>query len=217
LKTPSGPKPPATSAEPPREPGPTSTGGLDAAIGPGPAPATAADYTTAEAAESLKAELERIMPRDAPVADWTTQNAVDVIGALRDFVGDVMNTPDGHIDGLRVVVLHPVTELLGSLSAALGELKSGLADARLRPAAPEEGAKTENARLKAAQKEQIASWLGMVTVARSTKNLTWDAAEALIERELRHQGVRYKDDPVSSDMLKQWRKDRPRRILNRGK
>ncbi len=181
--------------------GPTGTGGLDAALALRTTPATGQEHATLAAAERLKEELERIMPMDAPVADWTTQNANEVISTLRDFVGGMMNTPLGDESELRIVVLHPVAGLLGELSAALGELKHGVTDPRLR------ALNTGSAALKHSETVKIVTLLDFVATVRERQGTTWREAQAQITSLIENdEYYRIGAKPVTAKRLAAWKK-----------
>jgi hypothetical protein len=161
----------------------------------------------------LSVALERALPFDGPAQDWTREQALLVLGALRDAVGCLMDRQGGYTDpGVPVILTHPATQLLGQLAAAIGDLKNGNVDPRL---APMEG--LGGAGLKVLEGEKVAHWLEVVEILKVSKGMTYLAGRKKVAEFLAQKGERFRDHQVTATQLANWRRYPPGTKRNEGR
>jgi hypothetical protein len=160
----------------------------------------------ARAASDTKAvdDLRERLSELSPAPEWTRSDAIRILAAVADFVGEIMDTALPESDGMLIVREHSTTTLLRQLQTVLADLDEGKIDKRLKKTKENRGAAYT-----ALERQKIDSWLVAVEGIRRVKKLSLPAAQKQLAASLRLRGSKFRGKLITATNLKSWRRAPP--------
>jgi hypothetical protein len=161
----------------------------------------------ARAASDTKAvdDLRERLSELSPAPEWTRSDAIRILAAVADFVGEIMDTALAESGGMLIVREHSTTNVLRQLGTALADLDQGKIDERLK----HNTEKKRGAAYTALERQKILSLLVAVASIRGAKKLTWPVAEKQLAASLSRRGFMFRGKLIRAKNLKNWRRAPP--------
>ena len=141
----------------------------------------------------------------SPASKWTRSDAIRILAAVADFVGEIMDTVLPESEGMLTVSEHRTTTTLRQLGTALADLDDGIVDKRFKTAENKKGAAYTTL-----ERQTIDIWMVAVeAILTRDMKLTRRDAEKKLAASLGRQGFKFRGKPITAANLDSWRRQPP--------